>query len=166
MLTPHVAGMILDETSSERSASLQDSDAALSTNSALATLHTRTVDALKGFVKMVENAEPDFRPVVQRFHDLHARHANEIGRILTARGKTVDADGSFMGTVNETVVGLRAFFDEIDEEVMSSVRSGEGHVLNAFDHVLKSPLEAQEHADITKMRVELAQLVHETRNLD
>lgn len=160
MLTPHITAMMLDETSSEPSASLHDSDAAL------ATLHTRTVDALKGFVKMVENAEPDFRPLVQRFHDLHLRHADEIGRLLTARGKTVDADGSFMGTINETVVGLRAFFDEIDEEVMSSVRSGEGHVLKAFDHVLKSPLEAHDLADITRMRAELAQLLHETRHLD
>ncbi|WP_245990278.1 DUF2383 domain-containing protein [Tabrizicola piscis] len=160
MTTPFVAGMMLDETASEPSAGVPDAEAAL------ATLHTRTVDALKGFVKMVENAEPEFRPVVQKFHDLHVRHAEEIGRLLMARGKTVDADGSFMGTINETVVGLRAFFDEIDEEVMSSVRSGEGHVLKAFDEVLKSPVEAHEHSDIATMRAELAQLLQETRHLD
>jgi hypothetical protein len=155
-----MAGMMLAETATEPSAGVPDPDAAL------ATLHTRTVDALKGFVKMVEKAEPEFRPVVQRFHDLHVRHADDIGQFLLARGKQVDADGSFMGTINETVVGLRAFFDEIDEEVMNSVRSGEGHVLKAFDAVLKAPLEAHEQAEITKMRAELAGLLHETRHLD
>jgi RecA-family ATPase len=160
MLTPHVAGMMLDETSNGPSTGLQDSDAAL------ARLHMRTVDALKGFVKMVKKAEPDFRSVVQRFHDIHVQHADAIGRLLTARGMLVDGDGSFMGKINETVVGLRAFFDEIDEEVMSSVRSGEGHVLKAFDDALKSPLEAHEHQHIASMRADLAQLLHETRHLD
>ena len=38
-----------------------------------------------------------------------------------------------MGTINETVVGLRAVFDEIDADVLSSIRNGEDHVLDAFD---------------------------------
>jgi Domain of unknown function (DUF2383) len=160
MLTPSLAGMMLDGTPVEPSAGVTDPA------EPLARLHTRTVDALKGFVKMVENAQPDFRPVVQRFHDVHVRHADEISRLLTARGMTVDADGSFMGTVNETVIGLRAFFNEIDVEAMSSVRSGERHVLNAFDEVLEAGLEAHENVKIATMRADLAQLLHETRHLD
>jgi hypothetical protein len=67
-----------------------------------------------------------------------------------------------MGTINETVVGLRAFFDEIDEDVMGSIRSGEGHVLKAFDAVLKSSPDGDQLAEVTRMRAEL----HDTRHLD
>jgi Domain of unknown function (DUF2383) len=159
MLTPSLTGMMLDGTPVEPSAGVPDPA------EPLARLHTRTIDALKGFVKMVENAQPDFRPVIQRFHDVHVRHADEISRLLTARGMTVDADGSFMGTVNETVIGLRAFFNEIDVEAMSSVRSGERHVLNAFDEVLEAGLEAHENVKIATMRADLVHLLHETRHL-
>lgn len=160
MLTPGIAGMMLDGTSNNSTDGLPDASAAL------AILHTRTVDALKGFAKMVEKAEPEFRPVAQRFHDLHARQARELADYLTAKGLSVDADGSFMGTINETVVGLRAFFDEIDEDVMNSVRSGEGHVLKAFDAVLKASPDGDQLAEITRMRTELSELLHETRHLD
>ncbi|RYI34142.1 MAG: DUF2383 domain-containing protein [Acetobacteraceae bacterium] len=133
---------------------------------ALGTLHTRTVDALRGFAKMVEKAEPEFRPVAQKFHDLHAQHAGAIARILSARGQAVDADGSIMGTVNETVVGLRAFFDEIDEDVMDNVRSGEGHVLKAFDDALADTLQQDERLAVEAMRGELTRLLDETSHLD
>jgi hypothetical protein len=157
MLTLGTAGMMLDGASD---------NANEDPNAALAILHTHTVDALKGFEKMVEKAEPEFRRVAQRFHDLHERHARELADHLTARVRTVDADGSFMGTINETVVGLRAFFDEIDEGVMGSIRSGEGHVLKAFDAVLKSSPDGDHLAEITRMRAELTELLHDTRHLD
>jgi hypothetical protein len=57
MLTPGTAGMMLDGASDNAN---EDPDAALSI------LHTHTVDALNGFVKMVEKAEPEFRAVAQR----------------------------------------------------------------------------------------------------
>jgi hypothetical protein len=38
-------------------------------------LHGRTLDALAGFETMVEKAEPEFRPVAERFRALHEAHA-------------------------------------------------------------------------------------------
>ena len=91
---------------------------------ALVDLHTTTIDVLKGYEKMVEKAEPHFRPTVERFLDLYARHAAALERILVAKGAEVDADGSLMGTINRVVVGMRAVFDEIDEDVLGNIKDG------------------------------------------
>jgi Domain of unknown function (DUF2383) len=160
MLTPQLAVNMLDASSNDPNAPAEGG------KDALVTLHLRTVDALKGYVKMVEKAEPEFRPVAQRFHDLHARHASALSGKLAAMGVTFNPGGSLMATVNETVVGLRAFFDEIDEQVMSSIRNGEDHVLDAFDDVLTLDLSPQDAADVSAMRDELVALLDDTRDLD
>lgn len=128
---------------------------------ALTDLHTTTIDVLKGYEKMVEKAEPEFRPVAQRFLDLHGRHAAALHRILVAKGADVDADGSLMGTINRVVVGMRAFFDEIDEDVLGSIKDGEDHVLNAFDEALNSGQTPEDASAISAMRDELVALLHE-----
>ncbi len=133
---------------------------------AVAVLHTRTVDALTGFVTMVEKAEPHFRSVAEEFRSLHAFHAERLARILTELGVEADEDGSFFGSVNKTVVTLRALFDEIDEDVMDQVRSGEKHVLSAFDKALKEDLLPAHHAAIREMRKELTDLIARTDHLD
>jgi hypothetical protein len=133
---------------------------------AIAMLHTRTVDALAGFERMLAKAEPDFRPVVARFCNLHRDHAAQLASILTALDAPVDEDGSFMGTVNRMVVSLRALFDEIDEDVMDNIRSGEGHVRKAFDAAIAcDPAEPHRRA-LLRMRAELEDLLDATRHLD
>lgn len=159
MLPTHIAAGILDGSST-------DPNAAEAGKDALATLHLRTVDALKGYVKMVEKAEPEFRPVAQVFHDLHERHASALAGMLSARGVAADADGSLMGTINETVVSLRAFFDEIDADVLSSIRNGEGHVLDAFDEALKAELPVEDAKRVSTMRDELVELLDDVRQVD
>jgi uncharacterized protein (TIGR02284 family) len=128
---------------------------------ALVDLHTTTIDVLKGYEKMVETAEPHFRPTVQRFLDLHARHAEALERMLVAKGAEVDADGSLMGTINRVVVGMRAFFDEIDEDVLGNIKDGEDHVLNAFDDVLNSKQTPEDATALSAMRDELVSLLQD-----
>lgn len=138
-------------------------DAALD---ALEALHTRTLDTLAGFEKMVEKAEPEFRPVAERFRSLHEAHAKALMTMLLAQGRTPDADGSLMASVNRAVISTRAFLDEIDDDVMDRVRSGEQHVLGAFDEALGAGLPERERAQVAEMRAELAALLDETRHID
>ena len=160
MLPPIFAASILDGSSNDLDPNAE------AAKDALVTLHHRTVDALKGYVKMVEKAEPEFLPVAQRFHDLHARHAAAIAEKLFAMGIAADPGGTLMGTINETVVGLRAFFDEIDADVMNSIRNGENHVLGAFNDVLQVEQSPGDAADISAMRDELVGLLEDTRDID
>lgn len=129
-------------------------------------LHTRTVDALKGFETMVEKAEPEFRPVVLQFRDLHSRQAAQMAQILTTMGGKVDVDGSIMATVNRTVVSMRALFDEIDDDVMDAIRNGEEKILEAFDAALAEDQPHQAQRALMDMREDLHALLTATRHLD
>jgi hypothetical protein len=128
---------------------------------ALASLHRRIADARAGFDTMVEHAEAEFRPTAERFQGLHARHAGRIAALLQENGR--EAEGSLMGTVNKTVVSLRAFFDRIDSDIVAEIRSGEEHVLSAFDEALSLTAGHPVTAEIEAMRSELDALVASLR---
>lgn len=140
-------------------------DAAPRAAEALAALHTRTIDALAGYETMVGKAEPEFRPVAESFRDLHARHAARLGALVRAHGGRPDEDGSFMATVNRAVVSIRALFDEIDDDVMDQIRSGERHVLDAFDEAIAADPHAAHVAELEMMRRELADLLATSRGI-
>ncbi len=129
----------------------------------LETLHTRSVDVLAGFETMVTKAEPEFRPIAERFRSLHQRQIGEITAMLMAAGRRPDADGSFMSTVNRAVVSVRAFVDEIDADILKQVQSGEQHVLDAYADALAQPQSPADAARLAEMRQELATLLAETQ---
>jgi uncharacterized protein (TIGR02284 family) len=136
-------------------------------SAALEALYDRTVDSLKGFSKMVEKAEPSFRDIAEKFRSLHARQAVALARFLADKGVEVDGDGSIMGTVNEAVVTFRAFFDDIDEDVMDQIRSGEDWVQNAFDEAIAEQdiSDAQIAIKLREMQAELTELLAETGDI-
>ena len=133
---------------------------------ALTALHTRTVDALAGYEMMVEEAEPEFRDTAEAFRVLHARHADQVAGMLAHHGHATDADGSFMGSVNKAVVAMRAFFDEIDADVMSSISNGEDHVLKAFGDAIQYEAHPKHQQELLAMRDALNALLQRTRSLD
>lgn len=123
---------------------------------------TLTTDALTGFERMAELAEPEFVPTVRRYVDLHRRHAETLSRLLADMGMAPDADGSFMGTVNRTVVSARSLFDKIDADVLDQIRSGEDHIVSAYQDALETPLPPAARDRLTALLHELRQLVAET----
>jgi|GEM_PF-921215 len=132
---------------------------------ALIALYDRTVDSVKGYAKMVEKAEPAFRDTAERFRTLHARHAEDLARILSDLDVDTDGAGSVMGTVNQAVVTFRAFFDDIDEDVMDQVRSGEDWVLKAFEDAIAEQDSTDAGPKLRAMQTELINLLAETRHL-
>jgi hypothetical protein len=135
------------------------------TSEALMALYDRTVDSVKGFATMVDKAEPAFRDTAERFRALHARHADTLARLLADAGVETKAGGTVMGTFNQAVVTFRAFFDDLDEDVMDQVRSGEDWVLKAFDVAILEQAGAGAADELRSMQAELAALVAETLHL-
>jgi hypothetical protein len=129
---------------------------------ALQELLTRTVDAQHGFDRMLDKAEADIRPVVQKFRATHAEHADRIAALIAGAGGTPDMRGGVMSTVNRTVVSLRAMFDGIDADVMSAVREGERSVLNRFDDALAALPDGAPGDELVAMRDELIRLLDGT----
>jgi uncharacterized protein (TIGR02284 family) len=131
----------------------------------LSKLHKLSVDTRRGFEKMVEKAEVEFRPTAELFSTLHGRHVARLDTMLRDMGGLPDEHGSFMGSVNVAVVSLRAVFDAIDMEVMDSVRSGEENVLAAFDRAIAASLPLGARETLTQMKAEVTELLDQTRKL-
>ena len=132
---------------------------------ALQHLHDRITDALEGFRVMADKAEASFRPVVQRFVTLHQKQAAAVAAMLVARGAGDDLDGTLMGTVNRAVVAVRALFTGIDADVLASIRSGEEHVLAAFDRAIGGVVAPDDATALSALRDDLVTLLDDTRDL-
>jgi hypothetical protein len=132
---------------------------------ALQDLHNQTLDVLAGYETMLDRAEAGFRPVVQRFVDLHRRHADVLARILSEEARAEPGDGTLMGTVNRMVVATRALVDTIDEGRMNAIRRGEAHVMDAFKAARACPLDAGTDLRLQTMARELADLLADTRDI-
>lgn len=115
---------------------------------------------------MVEKAEPEFRPVAQRFANLHRSHADRLAQLLVDLGEVPDADGTFMSSVNRAVVATRAFFTEIDADVMDSVRKGEENVIDAYRDALEADFSELHKQKLVTMLAEINGILAETRHLD
>jgi len=123
---------------------------------------SHTVDAHAGYETMTEKAEPEFRSVPLKFRELHHQHADRLAAAMVALGGDPDRDGGLMSTVNKAVVSVRAFFDEIDDDVMDNIRDGEEHVLESLAKA-EAALPAGRYRDeVATMRTELQALLEET----
>ncbi len=132
---------------------------------ALGKLMTRLTDVRNGFEKLVSEAQEDFEPVAREFLDLHAKHVDQLRNTLKEHGFDISDSGSFMSQVNEAVVAARAYFDDIDQDVMAQVRNGEQKVLNAFDDAVNKVESSDLTARLQEMRNELRDCVERTRHM-
>ena len=126
------------------------------------TLLSQTVDARAGLDKMVEKAEPGFRPIALKLRETHHQHAERIAAIVTAIGGDADTDGTVFSTVNRTVVSLRALFDDIDAGAMDGVRDGEARVLEAFDEAIEAHDASRHRDELVQMRTEIETLLRDS----
>ncbi|WP_096787036.1 PA2169 family four-helix-bundle protein [Rhodobacter sp. CZR27] len=130
---------------------------------ALETLHLRSIDVLAGFETMVGRAEPEFRPVAERFRDLHREQAEELAAMIARFGREPEVDGSLMSTVNRAVVSLRSMINGIDGSILDQIQDGEQHVIDAFDDALGAGQPIDVTARLRSMRRELSLLLFETQ---
>lgn len=96
-------------------------------------VHTRLVDTISGLDKVVEKAEPDFRPIAEAFLDMHRRHETELSAHLRSLGHDPSDDGSVFGVVNRAVVALRAMFEDVSVNIGDRLKQGERHLIEAYD---------------------------------
>ena len=93
-------------------------------------------DALEGYDKMLEKAEPSFKPTVSELLAQHNAARRDIDALLRERGTAVDQDGSFMGAVHKTVVTLRSVVDDPDGDWIPGILDGEKRNLRKYDEAI------------------------------
>jgi uncharacterized protein (TIGR02284 family) len=123
---------------------------------ALSKLTTMLCDVTRGYKEMVERAEPDLRPSVQLFHEMHTRHTAELMALLRKAGDDPEETGSMMGAVHEAVATVRDWLNALDESAIDMIASGEERVLNEYKTALEKTADNNEiHQVIVAQRNEL-----------
>ncbi len=126
-------------------------------------LYTAIVDARNGYGEAVEDAtRDDMRTLFENMIALHEGALNELRPELEARGVKPNDDGSFMTTVNETVVSVRSALTGLAENALSAFASGEERILKSYDRAIEEAAgDAPLAETLTRQRAALAAHVGE-----
>lgn len=89
-------------------------------------------DIISGYETMIEKADADLQPHVQRLHAIHERHASELMEILATLGGQPDSPGSMMGAVHTTVASARDLLGALDKSALDSILDGEERILRSY----------------------------------
>lgn len=101
-------------------------------------LHTSLVDTRNGYQKAAEDAEtPALKSLFAQMVALKEKDHSELHAGLSRMGEKPDESGSFMSTVHETVISVRAAVTGLGSNALSSFVSGEEQIVKEYDDALK-----------------------------
>ena len=101
-----------------------------------AKVHTRVLDVIRGYEELAERAEPDLRPLAERMLALHRAHHEALHVMLEERGHPPSDRGSVMSLVQENVMRVRSWFDDMDRELIPRIREGEEQLIELYDEAI------------------------------
>lgn len=126
----------------------------------LRSLHTAAIDARSGYEEARDDAEHRAtRPLFQEMIAVHTKNAEDLSHVLQRSGAPVGEDGSFMTTVNRTVMSFRSLLGGLGGNVVPALIDAEKHNLSRYDDVLTSkdaPADVREVLLKNRERLEVA----------
>ncbi|MGJ4950269.1 ferritin-like domain-containing protein [Bradyrhizobium sp. HKCCYLS20291] len=133
----------------------------------LKTLHTALVDARNGYQEAQADADtPALKALFAEMIALKERDHAELHDALRRMGETPDESGSFMSTVHQTVIRVRAAVTGLGTNALSSFASGEEQILSQYDEALKDCVgDAATTAMLTRQRGTLQAKVAQMKQL-
>lgn len=123
-------------------------------------LHTLLIDTIAGYDKVLEKAEPEFVGTAEAFRGLHVTQVERVGRMLRDLGGEIDAQGSFFGTINRSVVEMRSWFDDIGHNILGALVDGEKRVVDSFEDVILVSPSVERRGEMERMQGEIKLLLH------
>jgi uncharacterized protein (TIGR02284 family) len=106
----------------------------------LKSLHTGAIDSRNGYQEALKDAEGHgLTPLFREMISLHEQNATELAQQLVGAGEQPNNDGSFMTTVNRTIMSVRSLFGGLGESVLSGLIDGEKRNIGRYDSALKVP---------------------------
>ena len=122
-------------------------------------LHTRLVDTLAGYDKVVEKAEPEFVAVATEFRSLHQAQSDRVLTMLLGLRGDPGSEGSMLGTVNRAAVEMRSWFDDIGHNVIDALVDGEKRLLEDFRAASAASPNVERHGMLDQMCGEIITLL-------
>ena len=133
----------------------------------LKALHTALVDTRAAYELAAEKAEsPAVVLVCKQMATLRQKDHAELHQALLAAGETPDENGSFMTTVHETVVSVRAAITGISEKTLPAFISGEEEITKLYDEAVEEAGPNNRTTDIlVRQRANLMTKIQEMNRL-
>ena len=139
----------------------------MSAMEAVKTLHTSMIDTERAYDKAQnETDDPALRAFFWDMMALRERSHDELHRVLLDMGQKPDESGSFMTTVHQTVIGLRAATVGIGRGALRAFIDGEEHILSEYDKALQQDdLYPETAALLRRQRASLAEKIAQMEDL-
>ena len=126
----------------------------------LKSLHTLLIDSRNGYEEALKDAKGrGLTPLFTEMIALRQKDSAEIATLLTSLGEVAQSDGSFMSTVNRTIISIRSMFGELDERILPGLIDGEKRIVSYYDDALKAGGDTSSLAALVSQRQNLAQIV-------
>jgi uncharacterized protein (TIGR02284 family) len=104
----------------------------------ISTLHTKIVDAAKGYEEATEIAKrANVGDLCAELRRTHLTNAHTLSGFLVAHDVRPDTDGSYMSVVHKAALNLRFAFTADEKSLLPGLRDGEKRILEAYDDVLR-----------------------------
>ncbi|MDU8944629.1 DUF2383 domain-containing protein [Ovoidimarina sediminis] len=116
--------------------------------SAISQLATDVVDAIRGYETMIDLADEDLRPVVERLHALHNTHAGPLLTMLDELGGSPDEVGSAFAMVHRAVAKTRNLFGALDSSAVRQIVDGEERLVNSYSNAISNSGSQPEYRNI------------------
>ena len=105
----------------------------------LKALHTSLIDAIQGYEEGLKDAHGEgLAPLFAEMIAIHGKDADAISEQLKRLGADTDDRGSFMGTLDRTVMKISSLFTKLDEKFLPSLIDGEKQVLDHYDRAINA----------------------------
>ncbi len=130
----------------------------------LKTLHTSAIDARNGYREALKEAQgKGMSPLFADMIALHEGHASKLADLLAEAGEEAESEVSFMSTVHETIMDVRALFSGLDESVLPGLIDGERRNIAQYDKAISEPeaLPRPVRAVLEQQRAELQTKISE-----
>lgn len=129
-------------------------------------LHTALVDT-RGAYELAarETEDAQVASICREMIALRRTDHEELHRALIAAGEKPDDDGSFMTTVHETVVAVRAAFTGIGKKTLPAFISGEEEILKLYDEAIAEAADAGATDLLRRQRARLASEIGKMKGL-
>ena len=129
---------------------------------ALSDLTTAVADAIQGYEEMLNRAEDDLKPVVERLYKLHSEHAAQLYTFMNERGGEPGNAGSIMGTVQAAVATARSWFGMLDASALNTIIEGERRLIATYGEAADAFSDEPELLEtVTAQRAALQEMVRE-----
>ncbi len=100
-------------------------------------LHTAAIDSINGYEEARRDAVGGgVTSLFQELIALHTKNAADLAAELTRSGAPASDDGSFMTTVNRTIMGVRSLFGGLGESVVPGLIDGEQRNVSHYERAL------------------------------